>query len=88
MHDINVRYEIKITYDKAWWAREFALRSVKGSAEDSFTMLPSYFAILEKMNLSTVTCILTDNDNSFRYCFMALREYKRIFLVHKASCCG
>ena len=72
MHDINVRYEIKITYDKAWRAREFALRSVRGSAEDSFAMLPSYFAMLEKMNPGTITRILTDDDNSFRYCFMAL----------------
>ena len=50
MHDINMRYEIKISYDKAWRARECALRSVRGSAEDSFALLPSYFAMLEKMN--------------------------------------
>ena len=72
MHDINVRYGIKISYDKAWRAREFSLRSVRGSTEDSFAILPSYFAMLENMNPSTITRILTDDDNSFRYCFMAL----------------
>ena len=72
MHDINMRYGIKISYDKAWRARECALRSVRGSAEDSFALLPSYFAMLEKMNPGTVTRILTDDNNCFRYCFMAL----------------
>ena len=72
VHDFRVQYAVTISYDKAWRAREFALQSVRGTAEESFKLLPSYFAMLEARNPGTVTHIETDDNQCFRYCFMAL----------------
>ena len=60
-HDIKLNYGVEISYDKAWRAREHALNSIRGTAEQSFSQLPSYFAMLEAKNPGTVTRIATDD---------------------------
>ena len=61
-----------ISYDKAWRAREFALSSIRGSPEESYSALPSYCYVLEQKNPDTITDIVIDHDNQFNYFFMAL----------------
>ena len=58
-----------IRYDKAWRAREFALSSIRGSPEESYSALPSYCYVLEQKNLGTITDIVIDHDNQFKYFF-------------------
>ena len=70
--DFKLKYGVDISYDKAWRAREHALNSVRGTAEESFSRLPLYFAMLESKNPGTVTRIATDDGQCFKYCFMAL----------------
>ena len=61
-----------ISYDKAWRAREFALSSIRGSPEESYSALRSYCYVLEQKNPGTITDIVIDHDNQFKYFFMAL----------------
>ena len=53
-----------MTYHKAWGCRKKALIYVKGSIEISYKKLPSYFYMLEKKNLGTITHLETDENGS------------------------
>ncbi|KAJ4717563.1 MuDR family transposase [Melia azedarach] len=77
--DILKQFGVNISYDKAWRAREYALQSVKGSLDESFSLLPAYCEMLEKKNPGTVTHIETDSLNHFKYFFMALGSSIRGF---------
>ncbi|WKA02277.1 hypothetical protein VitviT2T_020488 [Vitis vinifera] len=70
--DIRKQYGIQISYDKAWRAKELALGSIRGSPEESYKTLPSYCYILEQKIPGTITDIVTDSDNQFKYFFMSI----------------
>ena len=70
--DMKLKYGVDISYDKTWRAREHALNSIRGTAEESFSRLPSYFSMLEASNPGTLTRIAIDEAQCFKYCFMAL----------------
>ncbi|XP_038680939.1 uncharacterized protein LOC119981869 [Tripterygium wilfordii] len=72
MQDMRREYGVNITYDKAWRARECALDSLRGSAEESFAYLPHYCAVLEINDPGTITHIESDDENRFKYFFMAI----------------
>ena len=44
--DIQNKYGVQISYDKAWRAREFSLNSIMGSPEESCGALPCYCYML------------------------------------------
>lgn len=77
--DILKQFGVNISYDKAWRAREYALHSVKGSLEESFSLLSAYCEMLEKKNPGTITHIETDLENHFQSFFMALGSSIRGF---------
>ena len=45
--DIQSKYDVGISYDKAWREREIALSSLKGAPEESYSALASYCYVLE-----------------------------------------
>ena len=47
------------------------LYNTHGDPCHSFQLLPSYFYMLEKENLGTVTKLLMDEKNKFEYAFMS-----------------
>ena len=53
--DIRNKFGVGISYGKTWRAREFALSSIRGSLEESYSALPSYCYVLEQNNPSTIT---------------------------------
>ncbi|KAL5578638.1 hypothetical protein UlMin_011080 [Ulmus minor] len=61
----------QISYYKAWRGRKHAHTLIRGSPEQSFHVLPSYFHMLEKLNPGTVTRIEVDGDSRFKYLFLA-----------------
>ena len=71
---MNGQHEIKISYEEAWRAREFALESIRGSPEESYHLLPLWSHIWEQKNPSSMTRIETDSHNYFLYFFMALGQ--------------
>ncbi|XP_038717254.1 uncharacterized protein LOC120010540 [Tripterygium wilfordii] len=60
-------------------ARECALDSLRGSPEESFAYLPHYCAVLEINNHGTITHIESDDENRFKYFFMAIGASLRGF---------
>ena len=72
--DWNRQHGIKISYEKAWRAREFALESIRGSPEESYHLLPLWSHMLEQKNPGSMTRIETDSHNCFLYFFMALGQ--------------
>ncbi|KAL5552409.1 hypothetical protein UlMin_002585 [Ulmus minor] len=61
----------QISYYKAWRGRKHAHTLIRGSPEQSFHFLPSYFHMLEKLNPGTVTHIEVDGESRFKYLFLA-----------------
>ena len=59
VNDMNVKLKISITYHQVWCAKQYALFLLRGTKEDSFTKLTTYFHNLVKHNLDTVTHIQT-----------------------------
>ncbi|CAL2269090.1 unnamed protein product [Prunus armeniaca] len=72
MRDVKHNFGLRIHYSKAWKARELALLSIRGSAEEAYYILPAYCYELERMNPGTKTHIQTDENNHFVYLFMAV----------------
>ncbi|XP_020426604.1 uncharacterized protein LOC109950869 [Prunus persica] len=72
MRDVKHSFGCTIHYSKAWKARELALLSIRGSAEEAYYILPAYCYELERMNPGTKTHIQTDENNHFVYLFMAV----------------
>ncbi|VVA37611.1 PREDICTED: FAR1-RELATED, partial [Prunus dulcis] len=72
MRDVKHNFGCTIHYSKAWKARELALLSIRGSAEEAYYILPAYCYELERMNPGTKTHIRTDENNHFVYLFMAV----------------
>ncbi|CAL8168190.1 unnamed protein product [Prunus armeniaca] len=72
MRDVKHNFGLRIHYSKAWKARELALLSIRGSAEEAYYILPAYCYELERMNPGTKTHIQTDGNNHFVYLFMAV----------------
>ncbi|CAL8119698.1 unnamed protein product [Prunus armeniaca] len=69
MRYVKQNFGLTIHYSKAWKARELALMSIRGSAEEAFYILPTYCYELERMNPGTKTHIHTDENNHFVYFF-------------------
>ena len=65
--DIRSKYDMGISYDKEWRAREISLSSHRAAPEDSYSVLPSYYYVLEQKNHGTIIDIVIDHDNRFKY---------------------
>ena len=80
--DVNEQFAVKVSYAKAWRAREYALSSVRGTFEEGYSMLPLYCHQLECSNPGTITHIKTDDRNCFVSFFMAIGASIRGFKSH------
>ncbi|CAL8996235.1 unnamed protein product [Prunus brigantina] len=70
--DVRQNFGVTISYSKAWRSRELAIKIIRGSAEESYALLPSYCYELERTNPGTLTYIETDAANRFLYFFMSI----------------
>ena len=77
---MHKKYNILISYKKAWLAKEIAIKRVMGSYEDSYNQLPAYLHELRRANPGTVTAVLVNPKTSrFERCFVALGQCVRSF---------
>ncbi|XP_052209194.1 uncharacterized protein LOC127812712 [Diospyros lotus] len=72
VNDIHKDFGVNISYDKAWKSREQALDMIRGGAEESFQLIPSYLYMLKLNNLRTITEFESDSGNKFKYLFMEI----------------
>ncbi|KAL5545585.1 hypothetical protein UlMin_005272 [Ulmus minor] len=75
----RTKLEAQISYYKAWRGRKHAHTLIKGSPEQSFHILPSYFHMLKKLNPRTITDIEVDGESKFKYLFLAFEVAIRGF---------
>ncbi|XP_062103819.1 uncharacterized protein LOC133814932 [Humulus lupulus] len=71
MKDMNDDYGVTMGYTKAWRSREKALRLVRGSLDDSYQKLQMYLYMLKQANPGTITHLLTDKEDRFKYLYIA-----------------
>ncbi|XP_013633014.1 PREDICTED: uncharacterized protein LOC106338624 [Brassica oleracea var. oleracea] len=69
---VHCRVCLHVSYPTAWRGRRQAANEVRGSPEESFSLLHSYMYMLEKKNPDTVTRVVVDEANKFKYAFFAL----------------
>ncbi|XP_073120813.1 uncharacterized protein [Henckelia pumila] len=60
-----------ISYYKAWKGKKLADNILKGDPTKSFTLLPCYLQMVEKMNQGSITEICVNEENRFKYMFLA-----------------
>ncbi|KAL5546205.1 hypothetical protein UlMin_005892 [Ulmus minor] len=69
--DVKRVLEVTVNYQKAWRAMQNARDEVLGPASDSYGLLPSYWYVLKKNNPGSVTKIMKDSENRFKFLFVA-----------------
>ncbi|GJZ38293.1 transposase, MuDR, MULE transposase domain protein [Tanacetum coccineum] len=82
INDINLEFNIDITYKKAWGGKNKGLEINSGCPLDSFSQLPYYFYNLKMANEGTVMHIENDDEGRFKMCFIAFGFAIRSFLTH------
>jgi hypothetical protein len=80
MNDVHKHLGIEISYNKAWRAKESALSQMLGDPAESYALLSKYSHMLECANPGSVTKLITDSDNHFKYFFLMLHASKVGFL--------
>ncbi|XP_062081032.1 uncharacterized protein LOC133785833 [Humulus lupulus] len=71
MNDMNDDFGVTMGYTKAWRSREKVLLLVRRNPDDSYQKLPMYLHMLKQANPGTVTHLLTDNEDRFKYLYIA-----------------
>ncbi|KAL5537704.1 hypothetical protein UlMin_045636 [Ulmus minor] len=69
--DVKRVLGVTVNYQKAWRAMQNARDEVLGPASDSYGLLPSYCHVLKKNNPGSVTKIMKDSQNRFKFLFVA-----------------
>ncbi|KAL6520584.1 hypothetical protein OROMI_032144 [Orobanche minor] len=69
--DMKEKYNVLISYQKAWRSKERALVKVRGNPHD-YSMITSWLHMAEITNPGTITDILVDAKGHFKYLFFAL----------------
>lgn len=70
--EMGSQHGVHLLYNKANRARLHALKIQFGDPLQSFQTLPAYFYMLKQCNPGTLTNIVTDSKDRFKYGFMAL----------------
>ncbi|XP_022841856.1 uncharacterized protein LOC111365532 [Olea europaea var. sylvestris] len=83
--DMECEFGVRITYNKAWRAKEKGLRFLRGTPEESFQKLPSYCHMLTEKNPGTIAHIELDSNNRFLYFFLAFGPSKSLKGQYKGT---
>src|SRR5579859_3460838 len=70
VRDIKQQLGIKVSYIKAFRAKDRALEAHNGTHEDTYAKLPKYCADVEKTNLNSKAFVERNDNNKFRRLFV------------------
>ncbi|KAM6595486.1 hypothetical protein CsatA_006010 [Cannabis sativa] len=70
--EMKHKYGVRMNYMKAWRSKEHAQEELRGKANESYRLLPGFLHMLQKTNPGTIVHMETEDDNSFKYLFVAL----------------
>ena len=71
MNDLNLKYNVDISYMQAWRGKRFAEKMLRGDQDEAFTRLPIYLHNLAMENPGTVWEIDTDGEDRFEQLYLA-----------------
>ena len=71
MEDMNEQFGLDLNYSKAWRSKEKALYINRGDPSDAYQNLPIYLYMLKQSNPVTITHLITDNEDRFKYLYIA-----------------
>lgn len=80
-------YRVSMNYVKVWRSCKQMLKLIRYDPTTSFQLLPSYFYLLQQMNMRIMTRIETNHLDWFKSCFKALgasitgRKFCRLVIV-------
>ncbi|XP_013594647.1 PREDICTED: uncharacterized protein LOC106302746 [Brassica oleracea var. oleracea] len=88
-------FGMKLDYNTSYRALLSAQELVRGTAEDGYENLPSYLRQIEISNPGTVTCLVKDGENRFKYLFLSFAAsiagfnyLRRVIVVDGTHLCG
>ncbi|GKD95734.1 transposase, MuDR, MULE transposase domain protein [Tanacetum coccineum] len=81
-HDVNLEWNVYISYKKSWTGKQLALASTQGCPIESFAQLPFYCYNLKRQNECTVTHIDTNDEGRFKMCFIGFSVAIKSFLCY------
>ena len=86
---VHRKVGVKVSYTAAWRGKREAANEVRGSPEESFTLLHCYMHMLEQTNIATRTLVEVDEHQRFKYLFFALgasvegfRAMRKVLIVY------
>ncbi|XP_073133697.1 protein FAR1-RELATED SEQUENCE 6-like [Henckelia pumila] len=62
---------VQVSYFKARGGKELALNTMMGDSVENFRKLPSFLKMIEKVNVGSFTDLEVDEENRFKYMFLA-----------------
>ncbi|XP_060965394.1 uncharacterized protein LOC115720472 [Cannabis sativa] len=65
-------YSVSISYQKAWRAREKTIVDACRCPQESYSEIPSILYMMQISNPGTITDLVTDEDNKFKYLYFAV----------------
>ncbi|WZZ09017.1 hypothetical protein YC2023_094938 [Brassica napus] len=68
---VHHRVAVKVSYTTSWRGKRLAANKVRGSPEESYTLLNSYMHMLKQSNPGTVARVVVDEAQKFKYLFFA-----------------
>ncbi|XP_062118361.1 uncharacterized protein LOC133831977 [Humulus lupulus] len=81
-------YGVSMGYQKAWRAREKALELARGNQDDLYQKLPIYLHMLKVSNPGTITHLVTNNKDHFKYMYLAFansikgwKHYRSVIMI-------
>ncbi|KAA0037431.1 uncharacterized protein E5676_scaffold1582G00160 [Cucumis melo var. makuwa] len=69
---MKINHGVNVSYDKAWRGREIALNFIRRTLEDSYVMLSAFSDALIQNKPITYTAEEANDEDQFKYYFMAL----------------
>ncbi|GJZ46209.1 phospholipase-like protein [Tanacetum coccineum] len=78
INDLNIEFNIDVSYKRAWKGKQLALKSNQGDPISSFAQLPYYCYNLKLANKNTITHIDTDHEGRFKMLSIAFGAAVRI----------
>ncbi|XP_013688792.2 protein FAR1-RELATED SEQUENCE 5-like [Brassica napus] len=78
---VHHRVVVQVSYTTSWRGKILATNKVRGSPEESYTLLNSYMHMLKQSNPGTVARVVVDEAQKFKYLFFGLGASKEGFIV-------
>ena len=75
INELRNSYSVHMSHKKTWRSKQATLKSLMGSDEESYAMLPFFAYMLENCNPDSIVSLETEKDDRFFYIFFCLAAF-------------